>query len=195
MNKVTNELMTPCGRVTVIDENGKCIRFTIQKNLFDCPYEFEDRTGNKLTLKTDTNFSLVIAASDLIKGKNYRIMLNGIKLGYGDSDERTECISGCSAGYCIAIGTYLPNEDEKMEQAWNYSKQMGFLKNHSIVEPPEYKTEMFSGYDVEMSDDCSGFQFYLIDDSILEITFEIAWIKSDGINDSEYESAVQFWTT
>lgn len=193
MDKTFKEWMTPCGKVTVADGDGTCIPFAIRKNLFDCPCEFEDRAGTKVTLKTDASFSLAVAASDLTKGKTYRIMLNGTKLGYGDSDEKTECLSARSNGYCIALGTYLPNDDEKMAQARNYSRRMGFL--NSVTEPPEYNTERFAGYDVEMSDDCSGFRFYLIDDSISEISFEIAWIKSDGINDLEYESAVQFWTT
>ena len=36
---------------------------------------------------------------------------------------------------------------------------------------------------------------YLIDDTVSELTFPVAWIKSNGIDDLEYESAVQFWTT
>lgn len=193
MEKAIKELITPCGKVTVTDEDGTCIPFLIRKNLFDCPYEFEDRAGTKVTLKPDTSFSLAVAASDLTRGRIYHIMLEGTKLGYGDSDEKTECLSARSNGYCIAVGTCLPNDDEKMEQAQSYSRRMGLL--NAIAEPPEYNTERFSGYDVEMSDDGSGYQFYLIDDSFSEIIFEIAWIKSDGINDSEYESAVQFWTT
>lgn len=195
MDKTFKELMMPCGKVTVADEDGTCIPFAIRKNLFDCPYEFEDRAGTKVTLKPDASFSLAVAASDLTRGKFYHIMLEGTKLGYGDSDEKTECLSACTNGYCIALGTYLLNDDEKLEQAWSHSRRMGLLKYHSLAAPPEYNTGQFSGYDVEMSDDGSGFRFYLIDDSISEISFEIAWIKSDGINAPEYESAVQFWTT
>ena len=36
---------------------------------------------------------------------------------------------------------------------------------------------------------------YLIDDTVSELFFSVAWIKSNGIDDKEYESAVQFWTT
>ena len=71
---------------------------------------------------------------------------------------------------------------------------MGFLKYNSIIEPPQYDTSRFKEYDVEMSDDCSGYSFYLIDDTISEIFFSVAWIKSNGVDDLEYESAVQYWT-
>lgn len=193
MERSLREWMTPCGKITVVDENGECVPFTIEKNGFDCPYSFEDAEGKTVTLTTDANFTLNISSSDLIRGRSYRVSVSGVKMGYGDSDERTECVSGCANGYCIALGSYLPNDDEKMDQALKYSERMGF--QHSIVYPRKFDTAKFSKYDAEMLDDCSGFCFYLLDNSVSQICFEVAWIKSDGINDSEYESAVQFWTT
>lgn len=193
MEEVLRKLDTPCGIVTVADENNEYVPFTVEKNLFNCPYSFESAEGKTIRLTTDTNFTLKISSSDLICGRLYRVSVSGIKLRFGDSDERTECVSGCANGYCIALGSYLPNDDEKMDQALKYSERMGF--QHSIVYPHKFDTAKFSKYDAEMLDDCSGFCFYLIDNSVSEICFDVAWIKSDGINDSEYESAVQFWTT
>ena len=134
----------------------------------------------------------MIKTSDLQKEVTHQIVLKGAQLRYGDSDEHTECISGCSNGCCIAIGTWLPNDDEKLWQAEDYSERMGFLKRNSIIEPPQYDTSKFKEYDVEMTDDCSGYTFYLIDDTISEIFFSVAWIKSNGVDELEYESAVQF---
>lgn len=46
-----------------------------------------------------------------------------------------------------------------------------------------------------MMDDCSGFQFHMITNHFSEITFTVAWIKSEPGYEDEYEGAVQFWTT
>lgn len=193
--KNLKKLVTPCGVITIVDKNNNCIPFAVQKNPFDCPYSFKNAQGQTVTLHTDTNYKIVIKTYDLQKEVTHQIVLKGAQLRYGDSDEHTECISGCSNGYCIAIGTWLPNDDEKLWQAEDYSERMGFLKRNSIIEPPQYDTSKFKEYDVEMSDDCSGYTFYLIDDTISEIFFSVAWIKSNGVDELEYESAVQFWTT
>ena len=189
------ELSTPCGAITVVDAHHNRVPFTLRKNLFDCPYHFKDSAGNTVALSTDTNYNLVIKASALTKGAEYRITLEGTQLEYGDSDEHTECVSGCSNGYCIAIGTWLPNDDEKEQQAYEYSKKKGFLKYNFAEAPPQYDTSKFVKYDAEMLRDYSGFSFYLIDDTVSELFFPVAWIKSNGIDDLEYESAVQYWTT
>ena len=193
--KNLKKLVTPCGVITIVDKNNNCIPFAVQKNPFDCPYSFKNAQGQTVTLHTDTNYKIVIKTSDLQKEVTHQIVLKGAQLRYGDSDEHTECISGCSNGCCIAIGTWLPNDDVKLWQAEDYSERMGFLKRNSILEPPEYDTSKFKEYDVEMTDDCSGYTFYLIDDTISEIFFSVAWIKSNGVDELEYESAVQFWTT
>ena len=193
--KNLKKLVTPCGVITIVDKNNNCIPFAVQNNPFDCPYSFKNAQGQTVTLHTDTNYKIVIKTSDLQKEVTHQIVLKGAQLRYGDSDEHTECISGCSNGYCIAIGTWLPNDDEKLWQAEDYSERMGFLKRNSIIEPPQYDTSKFKEYDVEMSDDCSGYTFYLIDDTISEIFFSVAWIKNNGVDELEYESAVQFWTT
>ena len=194
MKENLKELVTPCGIVTIVDKNNNCIPFTVRKNQFDHPYEFKDAQGKMVKLSTDTNYELVIKTSDLAKGIEHRIMLKGARLEYGDADEYVECVSGWLNEYCIAIGTWLPNDDEKLRQAEDYSEKMGFLNRNLIVEPSQYDTSKFKKYDVEMSDDCSGYSFYLIDDTISEISFSIAWIKSNGVDDLEYESAVQYWT-
>ena len=188
-------LHTPCGDLVVVDEDEAHIPFYLRKNIYDCPYEFETASGKIKAVHTDTNYSLVIDAASLKYGKNYRIYLCGTELDYGDSDERTECVSGCSNGYYIAIGAYSPNDDEKMEQAYFFSEKEGILKHHIIQEPPKYDESKFIMYDVEMLDDKSGFSFHLIDDKCSEIVFLVAWIKSVANEEDDYEGAVQFWTT
>ena len=103
--KNLKKLVTPCGVITIVDKNNNCIPFAVQKNPFDCPYSFKNAQGQTVTLHTDTNYKIVIKTSDLQKEVTHQIVLKGAQLRYGDSDEHTECISGCSNGYCIAIGT------------------------------------------------------------------------------------------
>ena len=127
--------------------------------------------------------------------KEYRIVLEGIVLEYGGSDERTVCISGNANGYCIALGSYLPNDDERMEQAYEYSKKMGYLEHRVIQEPPEFDETKFIQYDADLLDDYSGFRFHLLDFSRKEILFPIAWIKSEPGYEEDFQGAVEFWTT
>lgn len=195
MEQYNGILKTPCGNILVIDEDNAYIPFHIEKNKFDSPYEFEDVEGKIKAINTDTNYALVIKASSLKFGTRYRIYMPNTKLEFGDSDERTECVSGCSNGYCIAIGAYSPNDDEKQEQAYAYSKKMGFLKHHFIQDPPTFDESKFTEYDVERLDDNSGFSFHLIDNQRSKIRFYVAWIRSEKSYEVHYEGAVQYWTT
>ena len=108
------------------DDRGNRIPFRIERNAFDCSYDIMNGIAPQSPVNTDTNYHIVLDASVLQLSCEYKIFLVGTKLNYGDSDERTECVSGCSNGYCIALGCYSPNDDEKMEQAYDYSEKKGF---------------------------------------------------------------------
>lgn len=123
--------------------------------------------------------------------------MTGAKLDFGDSDEHTEAVSGTSNGYSIAIGAYDPNDDEKHWQACEYSsKQPEIARQRIIVPPPLYDESSFVKYDVEMLKNYSGFAFRLLDRSIQEINFPVAWVenKYKGL-ELYYEDAVELWTT
>lgn len=83
----------------------------------------------------------------------------------------------------------------KNEASLRLLREKGVLKYKFIEMPPKYDESKFIGYDVEMMDDCSGFQFHMITNHFSEITFTVAWIKSEPGYEDEYEGAVQFWTT
>ena len=195
MEELIDLLSTPCGEILIVDEYENRIPFSLRKNTFDVPYEFESVLGETISASTETNYEMVIKTSSLRRGMMYRIFLRGTALHFGDSDERTECVSGCSNGYCIAIGAYSPNDDEKLSQAYAYSENKGYLNNKIIQMPPEFDESKFIEYDVVMLDDKSGFCFHLIDEQSSEITFLVAWIKCKTGDETDYESAVQFWTT
>lgn len=186
-------LSTPCGKILITDERGQSCKFSVKPNSYNVDYNLYSGTEDEIILKTDTNYSICINTADLELGQIYKIRLEGGRLHYGDSDERTVCVSGTYNGYSIAIGAYDPNEDEKLHQACDYSDKQGLKQ---IVYPPEYDESRFTEYDVEMLEDCSGFSFRLIDRSREWIYFPVAWIENDyNTNLEEYESAVEFWTT
>lgn len=186
------KLTTPCGEITITDANGNLLEFELQDNLFRCDYSYEDDTGNLILLNTPTNYAIVIPISALDNHSEYRISLAGCKMHYGCSDEHTECVSGRSNGFCIAIGAYDINDDEKisqMEAYWHAKGYYGYIQALS-----QYDERSFHCYDVEMLDDYSGFRFHLIDRCAPKIEFTVAWMKITG--DPDYcEDAVEFWTT
>ena len=184
-------LPTPCGKILITDERGQNRKFSVKPNTYNVDYELYSGTEDEIILKTDTNYSICINTADLELGHSYNIRLDGGRLHYGDSDERTVCVSGTYNGYSIAIGAYDPNEDEKLRQACGYSENRGLKQ---IVYPPEYDESRLKEYNVEMPEDRSGFSFRLIDRSREWICFQVAWIKNDH-NTEEYEGAVELWTT
>lgn len=195
MNNSLLKLETPCGIISIVDENSNNVPFTLCENKFDYDYEFEDSSGEIKSINTKTNYSVTIKISDLKLDTKYKIFLDGTKMDFGDSDEKTECVSGEKDGYFIALGAYSHNDEEKMDQAYMYSKKMGYLEQNFIMEPPEYDESNFEWYDVEMLENKSGFLFWLIDTKREFIFFDVAWIKSEPGEEDHYESAVQYWTT
>lgn len=190
-----DSLPTPCGEITVTDGTGSRIRFSVKANPFRPDYHLFYGTEKEEAINTDTNYLICIQSCDLIKSHVYKICLTGSQLQYGDSDEHTEAVSGTSSGYSIAIGACDPNDDEKMKQAYEHSEKHGFLAHNIIVSPSRYDESQFVQYDVEMLTDHSGFSFHLIESSIEEISFPVAWIKNRYKNLLDYEAAVEFWTT
>ncbi|MDE6731692.1 MAG: hypothetical protein K2J77_02290 [Oscillospiraceae bacterium] len=189
-------LPTPCGEITVVDENNRRHRFSVRKNPYSPDYQMFYSTENEKSINTDTNYLLCVCADDLVLQQTYKICLTGTALHYGDSDEHTEAVSGTANGYSIAIGAYDPNDDEKIRQAYEYSSAQGYLAQKRLVSPPQYDESRFEQYDVEMLEDYSGFSFRLLERSVKEITFRVAWVKhNEDVESSEYEAAVELWTT
>lgn len=188
-------LFTPCGDILVVDRAGKQIPFTVKENSYGTDYELTNSKGERKDVNTKTKYDVLLDVADLTLDEEYKICLHGAKLHYGDSDEHTECVSGSANGYSIAIGAYDPNDEDKMDQAYAYSKATGYLAKRVLVCPPEYDESKFIRYDVEMLEDCSGFRFRLIDLSWPTVIFPVAWIKNEPGEEMYYEGAVEFWTT
>lgn len=188
-------LQTPCGEIAVIDENEKRYRFSVKRNPYHPDCHLFYGTEHEEAFNTDTNYLLCIHTDDLELRRKYKICLTGSRLHFGDSDEHTEAVSGTSNGYSIAIGAYDPNDDEKMRQADDYSSSRGDTPRNMIMPPPQYDESCYVQYDVEMSEDYSGFSFRLLERSIQEIRFPVAWVKNEHEGLLEYEGAVELWTT
>lgn len=187
--------MTPCGAIIVINENNEKCRFSVKQNPYHPEYHLFYGTEHEEAVHTDTNYFLCIHTYDLKLGETYKIRLIGSQLHFGDSDEHTEAVSGTSNGYSIAIGSYDPNDEEKLRQADEYSFRQGLLSRNKICFPSQYDERCFVKYDVEMLDDYSGFSFRLLENSIQEINFLVAWIENKHEGLLDYEGAVEFWTT
>ena len=63
------------------------------------------------------------------------------------------------------------------------------------MEPPAYDESQFSAYTVCETEDSSGFRLRLIDRTMEQITFKVAWVKMDKYPALEYENALGFWLT
>lgn len=120
-------------------------------------------------------------------GHTYTVRLLGTPLHFGGSDAHTEAVSGTLCGYSIATGAYDPNDEEKIRQA------VRRLAAGEAAEPCDESG--FTGYTLERLADCGGFSFRLLDRSMAEILFAVAYVENGRAAPSEYEAAVEFWTT
>lgn len=188
------ELLTPVGSYKINDDTGKNLPFSVVKNLMDCPCEVTDDVGNIVTkLHTDTNYSIVVDSKILDVGKDYHILFSAGKWKFCDSDEHSTCFVSVIEDWAIGIGAYDPNNQEKEDQAYEYSKQMGYLKHMVIQDPPEYCESKFVKYTVEVLDECNGYCFRIFDHSFENVFFEVAWIKIGSLPTIEYEGALGLW--
>ena len=187
------ELTTPVGTFRVFSDEEK-IPFSVNKNYFDIPYSVYDKNNNVIgTIHTETNFTIEISTSQLRIGKEYTISFDNGKWEYCESDEHTTCFNTVIDNWAVGIGAYDPNDQEKDNQAWNYSEKMGFLKQKYVMEPPEYNETNFTRHSVYSLDDCNGYKFKLYDYSQDKVTFEVAWVKIEEFPAIEYEGALGFW--
>lgn len=188
------ELQTPVGSYIVFSETGERLLFSVIRNTMDWPYEVADHNGNEIAkLHTDTNYCIVIDSKKLDIGKVYKVAFTSGNWEYCDSDEHTTCYDAVIGDWVVGIGAYDPNDQEKEEQAFAYSKQMGYFERKFIQTPPEYDESKFIKYTVEVLDEYNGYSFRIFDHSFESIAFEVAWIKIEELPAIEYEGALGLW--
>ena len=188
------ELQTPVGSYIIFSETGERIPFSVIRNTMDWPYEVADDNGNEIAkLHTDTNYCIVIDSKNLDIGKVYKVLFTFGNWEYCDSDEHTTCYDAVIDDWVLGIGAYDPNDQEKEDQSFAYSKQMGYLEHKFIQAPPEYDESKFIKYTVDVLDEYNGYSFRIFDHSFESIAFEVAWIKIEEFPAIEYEGALGLW--
>ena len=87
---------------------------------------------------------------------------------------------------------YDPNDSEWTEQYLYYLDHVKekYPNREFICDKTKYKE-----YDINLSEDDSGYEFLLLDKSRNEIVFLAAWIKNEKYQQIEYEGALGFWLT
>lgn len=192
--KDIDKLCTPVGEFVVASENGEHIRFSVRRNYYDIPYEVGNDPEHVIgAIQTDTNYCIEISADKLQVGIKYKVYFSEGRWEFNDSDEHTNCYSTVIADWVVGIGAYDPNDEEKEDQMWAYSKEMGYLEQRFIQAPPNYDESTFREYSVEVLDELNGFEFILYDKSRDKVRFEVAWIKIEEYPTIEYEGAIGFW--
>ncbi|WP_146552576.1 hypothetical protein [Rummeliibacillus sp. SL167] len=192
--KNLTELNTPIGTITV-----KCskenIPFDAVPDSYFTDYEIFDEDNETILahIFADANYQIRIATSNLKIAEKYIIKFNGGIFDYNAGDEHTISLTGTFGGYSIGLSAYDPNDDEKMEQAYAYSKEKRYLEQNMIVEPTKYDISKFAQYTLDVLEDMSGYSFTLIDRSCEYIFFSVAWIRLDTFDADTYEAAVDFW--
>ena len=146
------EFLTPCGTITVRDESGNPVEFTVRRSepLFPEQYLFYG-TDYAYPVQTPDEYEICISAESLQPETAYHLKLHDCECRFGGSDENTYCNYSFKNNYHISIGAYNPN-DGRFEE----------------TEFRKYKILPFS--------DWSGYRFFLLEDYPDEIIFRIAWI-------------------
>ncbi len=182
-----DRLITPCGEVVVTDEKGERVLFSVRRYGF-APYRIFVGTPDEQVIEPIANYEICIDSRRLRLGERYRIRMSGIRLEFGGADERTIGVVGTANGYSLGLGAYDPNDEEKMDQDIAASEDRLL-----------YDKSRFVQYDLEMLPDFSGFSFELLDRSVAELRFPVAWIGNPRPENARfrdaYEGAVNCWTT
>lgn len=194
--KGIDALQTPVGCFTVSNGNER-IRFSVARNSYDMPYGVYDYATQTVTGKihTDTNYHILIDTSILNIGTTYTVAFSSGIWEYCDSDEHTACYCTIIGNWAVGMGAYDLNDEEKLDQALKSSEKTGLLKKNRIIEyPDQFDESLFTSHTIEFSPDLRGFKFKLLDKSLAEISFEVAWIQiKDDYASDFYISALGFW--
>lgn len=143
----------------------------------------------------DANYQIYIATRDLKIEMSYTLKFYGCKFHYKAGDDHTISLTETFGEYSLGLGVYDPNDDEKMNQAYGYSKEKGYLERKFITEPRKYDTNKFIQYSLEVLENMSGHSYKLINISFEYIYFPVACIFIDSFDFDIYEDAMDFWVS
>lgn len=185
------EMVSPIGVFIITCNKRTKIPFHVER-VIDYTYPLFDNEGIQYgALENKDIYNILIPVNTLILGEEYEITFTGNPLENTISGERTYGKMGVIDNYVIGISAYDPNDDEKSNQDYQYSRDKGFLDRNIIVPKEKYNKTYFIQY--ELKDDCiNGFRFELLDYSREYIYFTVAWLKNDN---PSAEDAIEYWIT
>ena len=169
----TTKLSTPVGSFIVVSDSGEPIMFSV--------------------VQDERSYGVVIDSRKLEIGKIYKIFFTFGNWKFCDLNEHTTCYNTVINDWVVGIGAYDPNDEEKLEQAIEYSKQKGYLEQKFIVYPSKYDEVKFSKYTVDVLEECNGYSFRVFDYSFDNIRFEVAWIQVGELDVDECEEMLGVW--
>lgn len=191
------ELHTPCGTLRCTNKDNTIVPFrSIQLDSHYKTAVYDEIQSDCVTVVPEYQSTISIDISNLRIGAAYIIRLNGdFSYGFGASDENAISNVITHNDYSLSIGAYDPNDGEKDKQCVSvYDKGVRIGSK-----PPEhYDESKFNGYLLSVLPDWSGFSFQIIDRTLSEALFRIAWIKHNDdlvAEISDYENAVTLITT
>ena len=184
-----NELKTPCGILNLFDESGNPVSFDVHVIERDRLKIYDDIVDEHIPVKAVYS-EVIIDPLNLVVGNKYVLKLSGdYQFEYGNADEYSISNVVSTNDASLSLGAYDPNDVDKDRQ---------YIPNdRGGMDPPaEYDQTDFHGYVLEPLVDWSGFSFRLLDYSMPEIKFKLAWI--DHLHDvkmSEYRHVVTSLST
>lgn len=190
-------LESPLGRFSVI-KDGELVPFALRRNPVNNPYEIYDPEYVNVigTIETKTNYEIAIPTSSLVPGEWYTISFSSGEWNFGASDEHTDCFYTKSPKWVVGIGSYNPNDEAEMSQAYKYSQKMGILEMGNFEYPDSFDETDFREYVIKVLDNMNGYSFKVLDSCSLSfIRFPVAWVGINDYSEEDYVGAVGFWLT
>ena len=139
-----------------------------------------------ISVKPAAQYEIIIDTDALPIGTVFTLRLHGdLHYQFGASDENAICSLVSDGSLSLSLGAYDPNDDAKDRQAIPFYQngiRVGFRA------PAQYDTSQFRGYLLTVLTDWSGFTVQLLDRSIPQIRFRLAWIYHNVNPDIEAET-------
>lgn len=192
--KTVTEFATPCGVLRLRDDNGNILSFQIRQEIWEQSASvYDDVAGKWVPLDAEHQYTVRIAAADLTVGSEYVLQLHGdYNYAYGDSDECAVASLVTAKDVTLSLGACDLNEDEKNRQA-----VPDFVngEQNGRKYPETFDTSEMRGYLLFVLPDWSGYRFRLLDDTVSEIRFRLAWVPHniEYAKPDDY-AAVTNWT-
>ena len=198
--RIMNSFQTPCGILRCTDSAGGEIPFQavpLEKSYQTAVYDLISEEW--IPVKPAYQAEIRIDTGSLPVGETLNVRLDSdLTYRFGASDENAVCNVVTENGFSLSLGAYDPNDDGKDRQAVPVLDENGVRIGYQP--PAQYDTAAFTGYLLTVLPDWSGFSVRLLDRTVPQILFRIAWIRHLNEPDIEaepddYERAVTLITT